>query len=190
MRYFVIAALVALVIGVSTALAGSAGGSHAKGSLGIRNGVIFACVEAHGGGATVGDIKLNHCYRGFKPIAWTIRGDDPGRSFLRRNAHDHRRRLTTRSGGRVSRPTAGGWRNGEAHGLRRRGRDWRSVHSERGLSGSLHDRRDACDPLLGKRWPCGNRDGQRGEYQYEAGVHGHWVNRSSARGGNIGNIDG
>ena len=28
------------------------------------------------------------------------------------------------------------------------------------------------------------------EYQYDAGVNGHWVNRSAARGGNIGNITG
>jgi len=74
MRYLVIAALVALVVSVSTALAGSAGSSHAKGSLGIRNGVIFACVETHGGGSTVGDIKLNHCHKGFKALAWNIRG--------------------------------------------------------------------------------------------------------------------
>ena len=74
MRYLLIAALVALVVGVSTAIGGSASTSHAKGSLGIRNGVIFACVETHGGGATVGDIKLNHCHKGFKALAWNIRG--------------------------------------------------------------------------------------------------------------------
>lgn len=28
------------------------------------------------------------------------------------------------------------------------------------------------------------------EYQYDAGANGYWVNRSSARGGNIGNIEG
>ena len=74
MRYLVIAALVALVVGVSTALAGSAGNSHSKRALGVRNGRIFACVETHGGGTTVGDIKLNHCHRGFKPLVWSIRG--------------------------------------------------------------------------------------------------------------------
>ena len=28
------------------------------------------------------------------------------------------------------------------------------------------------------------------EYQYDAGANGHWVNRSAARGGDIGNING
>jgi hypothetical protein len=28
------------------------------------------------------------------------------------------------------------------------------------------------------------------EYQYDAGANGHWVNRSTTRGGNIGNIMG
>jgi Collagen triple helix repeat (20 copies) len=74
MRYLVIAALVALVLGVSTALAGSAGRSHAKGSLGIRNGVIFACVETHGNQQTLGDLKFANCHKGFKLIAWNIRG--------------------------------------------------------------------------------------------------------------------
>ena len=54
MRYLVIAALAALVVGATTALAGKSSGSSAKSSLGIRNGVIYACVETHGGGTTVG----------------------------------------------------------------------------------------------------------------------------------------
>ena len=77
MRYLVIAALAALAalaVGVSTALAGSAGSSHGKGAFGIRNGRIFACVETSGGGTTVGDIKLNHCHRGYKLLVWNIRG--------------------------------------------------------------------------------------------------------------------
>lgn len=28
------------------------------------------------------------------------------------------------------------------------------------------------------------------EYQYDSGANGHWVNRSAARGGNVGNING
>ncbi len=28
------------------------------------------------------------------------------------------------------------------------------------------------------------------EYEYDAGANGHWVNRSTARGGDIGNING
>ena len=74
MRYLVTAALVALVVGVSTALGGSTGSSHAKGLMGVRHGVIFACVETHGNKATLGDIKLNNCSRGFKALAWNIRG--------------------------------------------------------------------------------------------------------------------
>jgi Collagen triple helix repeat (20 copies) len=74
MRYLVIAALVALAVGVSTALGGGAGGSHAKGSLGIRHGVIFGCVETHGNKQTLGDLKLGNCHKGFRPIAWNIRG--------------------------------------------------------------------------------------------------------------------
>ena len=42
--------------------------------LGITNGVIHACVETGGGGATIGDIKLNHCHKGFKQISWNVRG--------------------------------------------------------------------------------------------------------------------
>jgi Collagen triple helix repeat (20 copies) len=74
MRYLIIAALMALAIGVSTALAGSAGSSHANGSLGVRNGVIYACVETHGNNQTLGDLKLGNCHKGFKKIAWNIRG--------------------------------------------------------------------------------------------------------------------
>ena len=74
MRYLVIGALVALVVGVSTALGGSAGSSHTKRSLPVRNGVIFGCVETHGNNQTLGDLKLGNCNRGFKPIAWNIRG--------------------------------------------------------------------------------------------------------------------
>ena len=74
MRYLLIAALAALVVGVSTALAGSAGSSEAKGQLGIRNGVIYGCVETHGNNATLGDLKLANCHKGFRRIAWNIRG--------------------------------------------------------------------------------------------------------------------
>src|SRR5438552_3005720 len=74
MKYLVIAALVALVVGVSTALGGSAGRSHTNAAPGVRNGVIFACVETHGSPPTIGDIKMNHCNRAYKPLAWNIRG--------------------------------------------------------------------------------------------------------------------
>jgi hypothetical protein len=68
MRYLVTTALLALVVGVSTALAGSTG------SLGVRNGVIHACVETHGAHPTLGDIKLTHCKKGFRRLSWNIRG--------------------------------------------------------------------------------------------------------------------
>jgi hypothetical protein len=77
MRYFIVAALVALAVGASTALAGSAGTTGTKashGKLGVKNGVISACVETDGNGATIGDIKLNHCHKGFRKISWNIRG--------------------------------------------------------------------------------------------------------------------
>jgi hypothetical protein len=74
MRYILVSSLVALIVGAATALGGSASVTHRQGQLGIRNGVIFACVETRGNNATLGDIKLNNCHRGFKPIAWNIRG--------------------------------------------------------------------------------------------------------------------
>jgi hypothetical protein len=74
MKYLVIAALVALVVGVSTALGGSAGSSHTKRSLPVRNGVIYGCVETSGNNQTRGDLKLGNCHKGFKPVAWNIRG--------------------------------------------------------------------------------------------------------------------
>src|SRR5262249_5186734 len=74
MRHLVISALAVLVLGVSTALAGSTGGSHTKTSLPVRNGVIYACVETHGNKQTLGDLKLGNCQKGFKTIAWNIRG--------------------------------------------------------------------------------------------------------------------
>jgi len=77
MRYVVITALAALVVGVSTALAGSAGSagsSHAQSSLGIKNGVIHACYETTGGPATIGDLKFSHCQGHFKKLSWNIKG--------------------------------------------------------------------------------------------------------------------
>ena len=88
------------------------------------------------------------------------RWDDPSRSYLRRNVHDHRGRLTAQSR-RVPRHTADGWCNGNDQRLRCRGRDGRCVHSERGLSRSMHHNRDARDVLPGSRWTCGDLDGQQ-----------------------------
>ena len=78
-RLLAVAAFVLLTAGV---LVGGTGASSqgSKGSavnlrgLGVRHGVIYGCVETHGGNATRGDLKLANCHKGFKPIAWNIRG--------------------------------------------------------------------------------------------------------------------
>ena len=53
---------------------GSKASAVSQGKLGVRNGVIYACVETHGNKQTLGDLKLANCHKGFKPIAWNIRG--------------------------------------------------------------------------------------------------------------------
>ena len=74
MRYILVAVAVALLVGATTALGGSTRIAQNQVRLGITNGVIHACVETGGGGATIGDIKLNHCHKGFKQISWNVRG--------------------------------------------------------------------------------------------------------------------
>ena len=74
MRYILVAVGVALLVGATTALGGSTRIAQNQVRLGITNGVIHACVETDGGGATIGDIKLNHCHKGFKQISWNVRG--------------------------------------------------------------------------------------------------------------------
>jgi len=78
-RLLVIAALVLLTSGVLVGGTGaSSHGSKAsavsQGKLGVRNGVIYGCVETHGGNQTLGDLKLANCHKGFKAISWNIRG--------------------------------------------------------------------------------------------------------------------
>ena len=78
-RLLAVAALVLLTTG---ALAGVTGASShgskssavSQGKLGVRNGVIYGCVETHGSKQTLGDLKLANCHKGFKAIAWNIRG--------------------------------------------------------------------------------------------------------------------
>jgi len=53
---------------------GSKASAVSQGKLGVRNGVIYACVETHGNKQTLGDLKLANCHKGSKPIAWNIRG--------------------------------------------------------------------------------------------------------------------
>ena len=75
-------AVAALVLLATAALAGVTGASSngskassgSQGKLGIRNGVIYGCVETHGSKQTLGDLKLANCHKGFKAIAWNIRG--------------------------------------------------------------------------------------------------------------------
>src|SRR5690242_1131132 len=74
MKYIVVAALCALVLGVSTAVGGSSQATRPHGSLGIKNGVIYACVETKGGGATLGDLKRSNCHKGCKRASWNVRG--------------------------------------------------------------------------------------------------------------------
>jgi hypothetical protein len=78
-RLLTVAALVLLTTGALAGVTGaSSHGSKAsavsQGKLGVRNGVIYGCVETHGNKATLGDLKLGNCSKGFKPIAWNIRG--------------------------------------------------------------------------------------------------------------------
>ena len=78
-RLLAVAAFVLLTAGTLVGVTGASNqGSKAsavsQGTLGVRNGVIYACVETHGNNQTLGDLKLANCHKGFKPIAWNIRG--------------------------------------------------------------------------------------------------------------------
>jgi hypothetical protein len=78
-RLLAVAAFVLLTAGTLVGVTGASNqGSKAlagsQGTLGVRNGVIYACVETHGNKQTLGDLKLANCHKGFKPIAWNIRG--------------------------------------------------------------------------------------------------------------------
>jgi hypothetical protein len=259
MRYLVIATLVVLAVGVSTALGGSASSSHAKSSLGIRHGVIFACVETHGNKATLGDIKLNNCRRGFKPLAWNIRGrkgasgvgtpgpqgpqgppgqqgppGPPGRSVPGV--------VVTHVTGGDSSHCGGDWANDDyTRTLQFIPQDDGTIQVVRSYNGTFITIAGASQPnpptcpgplqvggvtgtikgydvvvVTGGVFtpdgvcpdPCTTAamratffpaEGgppatsvvdEGWEYQYDAGAHGFWVNRSSARGGDFGNIDG
>lgn len=78
-RLIIVAALLLLttaaLAGVTGAASnGSTSSAKNQGGLGIRHGVIYGCVETHGGSQTLGDLKLANCHKGFKAIAWNIRG--------------------------------------------------------------------------------------------------------------------
>src|SRR5690349_13004160 len=77
-RLLIVTAFVLLATGALVGVTGaSSNGSKAsavsQGNLGVRNGVIYACVETHGNNQTLGDLKLANCQKGFKKIAWNIR---------------------------------------------------------------------------------------------------------------------
>ena len=74
MKTIFIAACVALFAGGTIAFASGDRAAQTGSKLGIRNGVIYACVETNGNGQTLGDLKLSNCHKGFKRIAWNIRG--------------------------------------------------------------------------------------------------------------------
>jgi hypothetical protein len=78
-RLLTVAALVLLTSGALAGVTGaSSHGSKAssvsQGKLGVRNGVIYGCVETHGSRQTLGDLKLANCHKGFKAVSWNIRG--------------------------------------------------------------------------------------------------------------------
>ena len=70
--------LAAAVVASSVAVASlaAADSTRSVGGLGVRNGVITACVEPLVGGdrRSAGDIKLNFCRRGYKRLVWNQRG--------------------------------------------------------------------------------------------------------------------
>ena len=74
MKSIFIATCVALFAGGTIAFASGDRAARTESKLGIRNGVIYACVETHGNTQTLGDLKLDNCHKGFKRIAWNIRG--------------------------------------------------------------------------------------------------------------------
>jgi hypothetical protein len=74
-------AAIAVIIAAGASAGSTGAASHgskasavSQGKLGVRNGVIYACVETRGNKQTLGDLKLANCHKGFKPIAWNIRG--------------------------------------------------------------------------------------------------------------------
>ena len=71
---FVLLTTGALVGGTGASSHGSKASAVSQGTLGVRNGVIYACVETRGSKQTLGDLKLANCHKGFKAIAWNIRG--------------------------------------------------------------------------------------------------------------------
>jgi len=68
MRYALAGACAAALLTATVALAGGNQVARLGSVLGVRNGVIHACVEKKG------DIKLSNCHRGSRGLSWNIRG--------------------------------------------------------------------------------------------------------------------
>ena len=85
-----IAAFVVLFVSATIALASGDRPSQTASKLGVRNGVIYACVETNGSSATLGDLKLSNCHKGFRKIAWNIRPEGSAWRFERRQAGPRR----------------------------------------------------------------------------------------------------
>jgi len=74
MKGVLVGACVAVLVTATVALAGGTRTDRGGATQKIRGGVIYACVETKGDRATLGDLKLSHCHKGFKRIAWNLRG--------------------------------------------------------------------------------------------------------------------
>jgi hypothetical protein len=74
MKIILVGACFALFAGATIALAAGDGAARTGTAFGVRNGVIYACVETRGNNQTLGDLKLGNCHKGFRRIAWNIRG--------------------------------------------------------------------------------------------------------------------
>lgn len=68
MKYVWAGACAAALVTTTVALAGGNQVARLGSALGVRGGVIDACVEKGG------DIKLSHCHKGSESLSWNIRG--------------------------------------------------------------------------------------------------------------------
>ena len=68
MKFVLAGACAAALVTTTVALAGGNQVARLGSALGVRGGVIHACVEKGG------DIKLSHCHKGSTDLSWNIRG--------------------------------------------------------------------------------------------------------------------
>jgi len=69
-----LSAAAAFALLATASLAGATSHGSTAHQLAVARGVIRACVETRGDAATIGDLKLSHCHRGFKRLSWNVRG--------------------------------------------------------------------------------------------------------------------